>query len=81
MPSHSISKLTDDDVFLFNEGTQFRLYEKLGAYPASVNGDKVRPSRYGRRKRNRSPSSETSTIGSRMPIRSCRVGIPGFGKD
>lgn len=27
------SLLTDDDIFLWNEGTHYRLYEKLGAHP------------------------------------------------
>ena len=31
------TELSDDDVFLFNEGTHFRLYEKLGAHPAGSN--------------------------------------------
>ncbi|MBI4541060.1 MAG: 1,4-alpha-glucan branching protein GlgB [Gemmatimonadetes bacterium] len=29
---HDISLLTDDDLYLFNEGSHFRLYEKLGAH-------------------------------------------------
>ncbi|MEX1037358.1 MAG: 1,4-alpha-glucan branching protein GlgB [Acidimicrobiia bacterium] len=29
----SASRLTDDDVYLWNEGTHYRLYEKLGAHP------------------------------------------------
>ncbi|MFH0825084.1 MAG: 1,4-alpha-glucan branching protein GlgB [Pseudomonadota bacterium] len=36
--SYDFSLLTDDDLFLFNEGSHFRLYEKLGAHPATVNG-------------------------------------------
>jgi 1,4-alpha-glucan branching enzyme len=28
----------DQDVYLFNEGTHYRLYEKLGAHPATVDG-------------------------------------------
>ena len=27
------SLLTDDDLYLFNQGSHFRLYEKLGAHP------------------------------------------------
>ena len=27
-----VGLLTDDDIYLFNEGTHFRLYEKLGAH-------------------------------------------------
>jgi len=32
------SLLTDDDLYLFNEGTHFRLYEKLGAHPVIIDG-------------------------------------------
>ncbi len=32
------SLLTDHDLFLFNEGTHYRLYEKLGAHPALQDG-------------------------------------------
>ena len=31
--SEKISLLTDQDIYLFNEGNHFRLYEKLGAHP------------------------------------------------
>ncbi len=31
-----ISRLTRDDLYLFNEGNHFRLYEKLGAHPMTV---------------------------------------------
>ncbi|MBI3328521.1 MAG: 1,4-alpha-glucan branching protein GlgB, partial [Nitrospinae bacterium] len=30
--------LTDDDLYLFNEGTHLRLYEKLGAHPLTIDG-------------------------------------------
>lgn len=33
-----VSLLSEQDLFLFNEGTHFRLYEKLGAHPLCVNG-------------------------------------------
>jgi 1,4-alpha-glucan branching enzyme len=33
-----ISMLSDDDLFLFNEGSHYRLYEKLGAHPIMVDG-------------------------------------------
>jgi 1,4-alpha-glucan branching enzyme len=33
---YHISALSDDDLFLFNEGAHYRLYEKLGAHPARV---------------------------------------------
>ncbi len=32
------SRLTTDDLFLFNEGTHLRLYDKLGGHPAMVDG-------------------------------------------
>ena len=34
--SYDISLLTDNDLYLFNEGSHFRLYEKLGAHLLSV---------------------------------------------
>jgi len=30
--------LTEDDLYLFNEGSHFRLYQKLGAHPMTVGG-------------------------------------------
>ena len=38
MTTQEITRLTDDDIYLFNEGTQFKLYEKLGAHPGRANG-------------------------------------------
>lgn len=38
-PRYDISLLTEDDLYLFNEGSHFRLYEKLGAHPLTVNGE------------------------------------------
>lgn len=35
---HDVSLLTDDDLFLFNEGSHYRLYEKLGAHLMTVDG-------------------------------------------
>ena len=35
---HDVSVLSPDDVYLFNEGTHFHLYEKLGAHPARQGG-------------------------------------------
>jgi 1,4-alpha-glucan branching enzyme len=34
----SFSLLTDQDLHLFNEGTHYRLYDKLGAHPVSAEG-------------------------------------------
>jgi 1,4-alpha-glucan branching enzyme len=35
---HGTSLLTEHDIYLFRQGTHFRLYEKLGAHAHSVNG-------------------------------------------
>jgi 1,4-alpha-glucan branching enzyme len=35
---HDISMLSNDDLFLFNEGSHYRLHEKLGAHPMTVDG-------------------------------------------
>ncbi|MGZ8603773.1 MAG: 1,4-alpha-glucan branching protein GlgB [Actinomycetota bacterium] len=35
---HDVSLLSDQDVFLFNEGTHVRLHERLGAHPIEVGG-------------------------------------------
>lgn len=35
---HDVSMLSDDDLFLFNEGSHYRLYEKLGARPMTMHG-------------------------------------------
>ena len=34
------SRITDQDIYLFNEGSHFRLYEKLGAYPTTEDGSR-----------------------------------------
>src|SRR5216684_6288879 len=33
-----LSLLNSDDLFLFNEGTHNRIYEKLGAHPSTMDG-------------------------------------------
>ncbi len=35
---HGVSRITDHDVYLFKQGNHFRLYEKLGAQPMTLNG-------------------------------------------
>ena len=35
---HDVTLLTADDLFLFNEGTHYRLFEKLGCRPLAVDG-------------------------------------------
>lgn len=35
---YDVSVLTDDDVYLFNEGSHFRLYERLGAHTRILDG-------------------------------------------
>src|SRR5581483_7738124 len=36
--TYSFTLLTKDDVYLFNEGSHFSLYDKLGAHPVTVDG-------------------------------------------
>jgi 1,4-alpha-glucan branching enzyme len=36
--SYEVTLLSDDDLYLFNEGSHYRLYEKLGAHPVSAGG-------------------------------------------
>jgi 1,4-alpha-glucan branching enzyme len=40
MSKDAFSLLTKDDLYLFNEGSHIRLYDKLGAHPATVAGEK-----------------------------------------
>jgi 1,4-alpha-glucan branching enzyme len=35
---YDVSLLTEDDLYLFNEGSHFNLYEKLGSHPVRHNG-------------------------------------------
>ncbi|MBI4303332.1 MAG: 1,4-alpha-glucan branching protein GlgB [Chloroflexi bacterium] len=39
MKVRQLSPLTADDIYLFNEGNHFRLYEKLGAHPLTIDGE------------------------------------------
>src|SRR5947209_5698973 len=36
--TRAASILTEDDLYLFHEGTHFRLYDKLGAHPQELDG-------------------------------------------
>lgn len=36
----SPERLTSEEIYLFNEGSYFKLYEKLGAHPITLNGHK-----------------------------------------
>ena len=35
---HDVSLLSEDDIYLFNEGSHFKLHEKLGSHPMTVEG-------------------------------------------
>src|SRR6266566_1874646 len=37
-PRSRVSLLSDQDFYLFNEGSHYRIYEKLGAHPMTVDG-------------------------------------------
>jgi len=36
---YDVTLLTDDDLYLFNQGTHYRLYEKLGSHPMEADED------------------------------------------
>ena len=36
---YDVTRLTDDDLYLFNEGSHFRLYDKLGSHPVVRKGE------------------------------------------
>lgn len=38
MVKHDVSLFSDQDIYLFKEGNHFKLYEKLGSHPMTVNG-------------------------------------------
>ena len=35
----ALSYITDYDIYLFNQGSHFTLYEKMGAHPMTVEGE------------------------------------------
>jgi hypothetical protein len=36
---YDFSLLTDDDLYMFNEGSHFELYEKMGSHPVKHKGE------------------------------------------
>jgi len=38
-PRHDFSLLTDQDLYLYNEGSHYRIYDKLGAHLVNANGE------------------------------------------
>ena len=79
--TNNISLLSDDDIYLFNEGTHGDLQAKLGAHLAS-DGDT--PGTYfsvWARMRVRCRCSALSTDGTRRGIGCGRAPVPGSGKD
>ena len=85
---HDSGELTQHDLYLFNEGSHFRLYDKLGAHPAHRrrrDGHALR--RLGAGGAGMSPSWATSTAGTRAARRCMPHGssgiwegfIPGIG--
>jgi 1,4-alpha-glucan branching enzyme len=36
---HDVSLLTENDLYLFNEGSHYRMYDKMGAHPMTAGGD------------------------------------------
>ena len=37
---HDFSLITENDLYLFNEGSHYRIYDKLGAHPVEANGER-----------------------------------------
>ena len=62
------SLLSEQDLYLFNEGSHYRLYRKLGAHPCTRNGVTGTHFAVWRRRRSNSPSSAISTAGHRAGI-------------
>ena len=81
MENDKVTLLSDEDLYLFNEGTHFRLYEKLGAHQITVNGHRGHILGFGRRMLKKYLSTATLTIGINPVIRCIRGIVQGFGKD
>ena len=78
---YNVSLLTEFDLHLFNEGTHFRVCEKLGAHQIMANGHWGRILGFGRRMLKKYLSLATLT-GGINPVTLCILGIiQGFGKD
>ncbi len=74
----SHSRLTDDDLYLWNEGSHFRLYEKLGA----TSRRRWHPVRgVGPQCRSACPWSVTGMVGTRRRIRCAHGGSQASGRD
>ena len=63
---HDPSAFSDQDLYLWNEGTHFRLYDKLGAH---IEDGRTRFAGSGSERRGASPSSVTGTDGIPKRIR------------
>ena len=70
-----MTTLTADDLYLFNEGRHFRLYEQLGAH---LDGDGVRFAVWAPNARRGLAWSATSTAGARVQTRSNRSASSGI---
>ena len=36
---HDVSLLTENDLYLFNEGSHYRIHDKMGAHPMDAGGE------------------------------------------
>ena len=78
--NYDVSLLTTDDLFLFNEGSHFQLYRKLGLTVSILTEEQARTLRSGRPMPNKYLLSATSTVGT--PTAMCS-GLPrprAYGK-
>jgi len=84
---YDVSLLTSEDFYLFNEGSHYRIYEKMGAHVVNRRGPRARSSGCGLRMRGGCRSSGTSMAGTRNRINCSRAArrdlgglIPGVAK-
>jgi len=68
---YDITLLSNDDLYLFNEGSHYQLYRKLGAHPMSADGEEGTTLRCGFLMLRRYSSSGTSTVGIRQATPGC----------
>ena len=81
MSNRGFSLITADDSHLFNEGSHFRLYDKLGAHVVQHAGEtRHLLRRLGAQRGTGFGRSATSTTGTRAASRFLRKAAPGSGK-
>ncbi len=80
MSNTTMTLLSDEDLYYFNQGTHLRLYDKLGSRPWVHEGVEGVYFAVWRPMRSRSSSWAISTIGPNRPLRSRREPPRASGK-